>query len=240
VLELNEGLAEYTGVVLGNRDPVDQLQAALWDLSAHVSDVSFVRSFAYATGPALGLLLDKYSAGWRQSLQTSPSLHDLLQRAAAVRLPRDAQVAATRAASRYDGVTLRSAEVAREQQRQAILAANRAKFLEGPVLVIPLNNVNIEFSPRNLQPLDNVGTVYPTLRIVDDWGVLEVSGGALLRPDWSAVTVVAPARLGAISTGEKVAGDGWTLLLKPEWRVVPAKRSGDFTIQGPAREGAPR
>jgi hypothetical protein len=106
VLELNEGLAEYTGVVLGNGDPADQLQAALWDLSAHVSDVSFVRSFAYATGPALGLLLDKYSAGWRQSLQTSPSLHDLLQQAAGVRLPRDAQVAATRAASKYANTTV--------------------------------------------------------------------------------------------------------------------------------------
>jgi hypothetical protein len=62
-----------------------------------------------------------------------------------------------------------------------------------------------------------------------------ISGSALLRPDWSAVTVVAPAKPGTTSAGERLAGDGWTLLLEPEWRVVPAQRSGDFTIQGPAR-----
>ena len=59
-LEFNEGLAEYTGVRVGNPTPAQQLQAALRDLSGHVEDRSFVRSFAYATGPAYGLLLDRY------------------------------------------------------------------------------------------------------------------------------------------------------------------------------------
>jgi hypothetical protein len=240
VLELHEGLAEYTGVVIGNKDPADQLQAALWDLTAPVSSASFVRSFAYATGPALGLLLDKYAAGWRQSLQSSTSLDDLLQRATEVRLPRDAPIAAARAASRYDGATLRRAEVTREQQRQKILAANRAKFVAGPVLVIPLNKISIQFSPQNLQPLDDLGTVYPTLRILDDWGVLEVNDGALLRADWSTITVVAPAKPGTISAGQTLTGDGWTLQLKPQWSVIPAERSGDLTIQGPPRESVPR
>ncbi len=56
---MNEGLAEYTGVFVGNPTRSTRIQAALHDLRAHVADRSFVRSFAYATGPAYGLLLDQ-------------------------------------------------------------------------------------------------------------------------------------------------------------------------------------
>ena len=53
-LEQDEGLAEYTGVRVGNPTAELQTEMALHDLSAHVSDATFVRSFAYATGPRTG------------------------------------------------------------------------------------------------------------------------------------------------------------------------------------------
>lgn len=224
-LELNEGVAEYTGVSLGIPTHDRRVKAALYDLSAHVGDQTFVRSFAYATGPAYGLLLDKYLPGWKQQLRSGPSLSDLLGKAAHISLPPKIAAAAAKRAPAYDGVVLRSAEAGREKKRQAILAVNRAKFVEGPVLEIPLHHTNIQFNPQNLQPLDKLGTVYPTMRVSADWGVLEVQNGALLKPDWSAVRVAAPATLGA-----PLGGDGWTLELKSNWKIVPAARKGDFTL----------
>jgi hypothetical protein len=229
-LELNEGVAEYTGVSLGIKAPQAQVDAAIFDLSAHVADKSFVRSFAYATGPAYGLLLDKYLPGWKQQLGSSPSLSDLLQQGAHITLPRTVSIAAAERALRYDGTTLRGVERERETNRQRILAVNKARFIDGPVLVIPLHHSNIQFDPRSLQPLEKSGTVYPTMRISADWGVLEVQNGALLNPEWSAVTVVAPS-----SMGETLRGDGWTLELKPDWMVVSGKRSGDFTLAPPTQ-----
>ena len=227
-LELMEGVAEFTGVSLGNRTHEEQVEAALYDLSAHVGDQTFVRSFAYATGAAYGLLLDKYMPGWRQHLRSGPSLSDLLQRAARISLPSNINDTAAERAQAYDGATLRSAEVEREKKRQQTLAVNRARFVDGPILVIPLHHVNIQFNPQTLQPLEKLGTVYPTMRISADWGVLEVSNGALLKPDWSAVSVVAPTIMGAT-----LKGDGWTLELKPNWKLVPAGRNGDFALAGP-------
>ena len=64
-LELNEGLAEYTGVRVGNTTSEARTQSALRDLRAPVADPGFVRSFAYATGPAYGLLLDRWAPDWR-------------------------------------------------------------------------------------------------------------------------------------------------------------------------------
>jgi hypothetical protein len=229
-LELNEGIAEYTGICIGNKSHQVRLDVALWDLSVRVKDETFVRSFAYATGPAYGLLLDKYSPGWRRELTSAPSLNDLLQKAAHVALPAQLDGAVAQRAPQYDGLALRAAELERETKRQQVLAANRAKFISGPVLIIPLHHSNIQFNPRNLQPMEKDGTVYPTMRISADWGVLEVENGALMKPDWSAVSVVAPS-----TTVGAIKGDGWTLALSPQWKLIPAERQGDFTLSLPAQ-----
>lgn len=226
-LELNEGLAEYTGVVVAGATDEGRLDAALHDLDAHVADASFVRSFAYATGPAYGLLLDRYSPGWRTRLGGGASLSALLAQAAGYD-GKDIGKQAKDAASGYDrGQELRNSEMARERARQEQLARNRGKFIDGPVLTLALKNMSIQFDPRTLQPLDEVGTVYPALRITDDWGVLQVDGGALLKKDWSAVVVNAPAG-GRIAA--PLQGEGWTLEPAPGWTLVPGERAGDFVL----------
>ena len=63
-LELNEGLAEYTGVKLsGAVDPHRDVAATL--RAAEQAD-AFSRMFAYASGPAYGLLLEDAAPGWRE------------------------------------------------------------------------------------------------------------------------------------------------------------------------------
>ena len=50
-------------------------------------------------------------------------------------------------------------------------------------MTLPLVKASYQFNPQTLQPLGVVGTVYPTLKLAADWGVLEVDGGALLDHD---------------------------------------------------------
>jgi hypothetical protein len=225
-LELNEGLAEYTGVRVGNPTPEEQIKAALNDLSSHRDDSTFVRSFAYATGPGYGLLLDRYLPGWHDKLKPDQGFGALLRNALHIALPGNLQLAVERRATQYDGTTLRAAETERETRRQQIVADYHARFIDGPVLTLQFRNMHVQFDPRNLQPLGDAGTVYPNLRISDDWGVLDAKNGALIKPDWSAVIVVAPLA----STGSSLKGDGWTLELKPGWKIVLSTRKGDFTL----------
>ena len=218
-LELNEGLAEYTGVKLANSTPEEQIETAVLDLNIHTSDGSFVRSFAYATGPAYGLLLDRYVPEWRQNLKNAEGMDVMLQMALAFTLPENLVASAKERAQFYDGNTLWASETEREAERQKMVALYRGKFVDGPVLVIPLRKMNVQFDP-----LGDAGTVYPNMRITDEWGVLEVKNGALLKSDWSAVIVVAPLNETSLQ------GDGWTLELKPDWKLVPGSRKGDFTL----------
>jgi hypothetical protein len=225
-LEWNEGLAEYTGVRVGNPAQEQQVDATLNDISRIGAASTFVRSFAYATGPAYGLLLDRYVPGWHRALKAGDSYEILLGNALHMIHPTNLQQAAEQQAVLYDGATLRAAELERETKRQQVLALNRAKFLDGPVLILQFRNMHIQFDPRNLQPLEKAGTVYPNMRVSDDWGILDATNGALMKSDWSAVIVPAPL----VSAGSNLKGDGWTLELKPGWKIVPGARKGDFTL----------
>ena len=83
-----------------------------------------------------------------------------------------------------------------------------------------------ETGPGNLVPLDDLGTVYPTLRITDAWGILTVNNGALLNTKWTRVTVPAPAK----SDSDPIIGEGWQLDLNAGWKLLPAERPGDYRL----------
>jgi hypothetical protein len=225
-LEWNEGLAEYTGMRVGNVTQEQQIEVALSDISNVGKASTFVRSFAYATGPSYGLLLDRYLPGWNRALKPGDSFGILLGNALHNVLPANLHQAAEQQAKMYDGETLRAAELERDAKLQQTMARYRAQFLDGPVLTLPFRHMHMQFDPRNLQPLDKAGTVYPTMRITDEWGILTAKNGALMKSDWSAVIVVAPA----VSEGSNLMGDGWTLELKPGWKIVPDARKGDFIL----------
>ena len=224
-LELNEGVAEYTGVRLGLTTSQARVAYALSDLKPYIPDATFVRSFAYATGPSYGLLLDRADPAWRSRLKTGRRLDQLLE--AAMRLPPSMFGEAAARAAVYDpDGALRASEETRDRAMKARAAANHAKLVDGPVVILPLKHMNYAFNPQTLQALGEVGTVYPTLRLVDEWGVIEVEDGALMTKDQKTLTVSAA---GIDASGLK--GKGWTLTLKPGWSVRAGSRSGDFVVE---------
>ncbi|MDT5062379.1 MAG: hypothetical protein QOH63_2838 [Acidobacteriota bacterium] len=230
-LEMNEGLAEYTGVKLSGRTKAE-LHAFLAGRLEKVGDrPSFFRSFTYESGPAYGLLLDEAKAKWRAHLKSEGDFGQLLQKALSLRLPDNLEAEALRRSNVYNGDELRAAETRRENERLARIARYRAKLVDGPVLILPLSNgVNYSFNPNNLIPLDSLGTIYPNVRITDVWGIVEVTGGALMalenkRP--SRLYVPVPA-----DTGERpLQGEGWRLQLNEGWKLEPAERKGDYVLK---------
>ncbi|HUS07340.1 MAG TPA: hypothetical protein VMZ52_13625 [Bryobacteraceae bacterium] len=215
-LELNEGLSEYTGIKLSRARREEQLRAAAEALASADHSDSYVRSFAYSTGPAYGLLLDDASRNWRKEIAAKQGSLDKML-AVALKFPTAAPNGSL-AKGDYGLAAIRSEEAARRQKQEARLADAKARFMDGPVLVIPLVKAQVQFDPNNLYPFPGQGTVYPDLRLADEWGILTVkSGGALIASDWSKVTVPA-------------SGEGWDLELKPGWSKQPGKRAGDFLV----------
>lgn len=230
-LELNEGVAEYTGVMIGLQTPQARTAHALRDLSAFVASPSFVRSFAYATGPAWGLLLNDADPAWRGQIRSGQRLDQLLE--TALKLPPTAPADVQARAALYDDGSLRAAEVRRDEETRARLAELKARLVDGPVLSLPLVHASFQFNPQTLKPLGEFGTVYPTLKLSADWGVLEVEDGALLNP---AAKTAAVSAAGVDPATLKTPA--WRLALNKGWVVAPGARRGDLVVK-PSAAGAP-
>jgi hypothetical protein len=225
-LELNEGLAEYTGVAIGAGS--DAVRLALVDAGLAVLDTTgrLERSFAYETGPAYGLFLDAASPAWRTSLTTRSDLAFLLESSLRGAEPVRPAAAVTRAAG-YGYAAVRKEERVRATNRIVHVAALRKRFLSGPVLELPLAEMRMGFDPAQVEGLEGVGTVYGALRLTDRWGVLQCdASGGLISADFGRAFIPAPAD----TTGRRLTGPGWVLELLPEWHIVPGARKGDWKV----------
>lgn len=230
-LELNEGLAEYTGYRLSGWPEAILADRAAIRLEQDEAGSSFVRSFAYASGPAWGILLDEASVAWRSQLNRDSDLASIVADALRIVVPANPEAEASRRALAYDGAAVMAREVARAEVQRQALARYQARFVEGPVLILPLGeSLRYTFNPQGAEALGELGTVYLTSRVTDEWGILQVTGGVLLSRDQGGR--VSEARVPAPRTpaGPPLDGDGWTLTLTEGWRLVPAARAGDFTL----------
>ncbi len=226
-MEKAEGLAEYTGVFIAMRATGEDIGREARVVEAFEDSDAFARSFGYATGPALGLLLDRYSVGWRERA-ASASLDSLLTSGLGVQAPPDLQREVQQRAALYGYSAVAAAEREREVRHSSFLAELTSKFLAAPTLDFPTaSEMMRNFNPQTLVPFPPHGTFYPTGIFSASWGKLEVeSGGALVAPDNRSVRVPAPIDENA----RPVRGAGWVLDLAPGWTIRPSGRAGNFAV----------
>ena len=221
-LEINEGVPSYTGTVLAASSRADATASAIDGLVGMEKGESFVRTFAYASGPAYGLLLDDASPAWRRALRASDDLGILLMTALAIQPANDAAAAA----AAYGGGELRAAEQQREQLRQDRINELRRRFVDGPVLVVPGGGKGASDS-RGATVIPGSGTVYfHTYSASGAWGRLTAEKGVLLASDGRSRRVPAPVR----RDDGTFSGDGWTFKAAPGWTVREGARRGDYEV----------
>lgn len=217
--EIREGLAQYTGIlaVCGNLE--DAAADVRKQLALYASEPTYVRTFAYPSGAAYGVLLDCYSDDWRRRVSAGDDLGALLMDVAAV-IPSDNPA---HIAEAYGGGSVRLAERAREQAQLARLAELRHLFVDGPVLVLPGDAGS--FRTAGVTALPGAGTVYPGVRVTAEWGTL-VAEWALRSEDRKQLIVPSPTG----TEGMFLSGPGWTLEVANGWRVVKGDRDGDYLL----------
>ncbi len=226
-LEIQEGLAEYTGTRLSLAStglPSARPAEAAADFE---NRPTYVRALGYGTGPLLGLLLDRHAPEWRIGVKEK-GFAAQLPPALGFTAPEDLSAAVETAAARYGGEALAREEDERAEARARAVAKYRTQLVEGPVIILRADEMFRSFNPNNLIPLGSDGTVYPTGTFRADWGVLTVErGGALVAPDNREVRIPVPAGMNATAT--VIEGPGWRLALAEGWQLHPGPRPGDFT-----------
>jgi hypothetical protein len=210
-LEIREGLAEYTGVKTALSATHEVISRTAREVENGEDRNAQARSFAYSTGPALGLLLDRYSPGWCNRVTT---LSSMLCGALHVTAAPESTVIARARIYGYDAVA--SAEHERAARHAEMVSDIERRFVTGPYLQFPqAPELNRSFNPSTLVAVPPNGTYYPTGEFSANWGKLSVEGGALLSTDNRSLRVSVPLE----PTARPLKGDGWTLTLSKGWTV---------------------
>lgn len=228
-LELHEGLAEYTGFRASSRPERVLADRVAVHLAQWEARPSFPRGFAYASGPAYGLLLDEAAADWRPEALRGADLGELAAAAYGIAATAPSASDVARRGARYELARVQREEEDRAARAEALLVSQERRFVEGPVLrLAPGSEFNFSFDPNTVQTFRG-GMVLPTARISDAWGVLEVTANGVWLPQqeglFTGIVLPAPS-----AVERPTEGDGWRLRLAPGWQVVPGERPGDWRV----------
>jgi hypothetical protein len=223
-LEIQEGLPEYTGQRLAMRLTGEgPRRVAQYVRDYETTTPSFVRAFAYGTGPALGILLDHFSPAWRDSVRTRRDLGALLAQSIDFKAPAQHSIsAAARARARdYGWDEVDRTEASRDSAREPVMREYRARLQDGPIITLRQSSDSLSwsFDPTELVGFDLATAVYPSGSFSAGWGKLTVErGGVLVANDFSSIRVGAPSAP-IVSGAKTINGDGWTLALNPGWSL---------------------
>lgn len=217
-LDRNEGFAAYTGVKLGAGSEAESFASRT--LVRFDGRRSLGRSYAYATGPAYGLLLDARGAKWRTRL-AHEAAPDVLRRVLGGNLR---QRGLADAAHRYRGEAIEAEEVERAEQDRFWIQRMQAQYVDGPRLILPVTERGSgSFDPNQVRTIPDVGVYYGYREVTDFWGQLRASEGALIVANPDRVIVARPDATG-------LAGPGWTLTLAAGFRLDGPDSSGAYTL----------
>jgi hypothetical protein len=228
--EVHEGMAEYTGLKLCGISDSLLYRIAAKKLQLGEDNPGLANSFAYLTGPALGLLLDNFTLGWREKVRTGAKLPDLLATAIGWQPPiakEQLQKSSELAGSKYDAAKLIADMAALAKQQEQTIDDFRNRLKAHGRLLIQNNNLPFSYNPNEkLIAFDTIGVIYKTFRLTGDFGILEVTNGIIRTNDWQYFITVAPEQI----TGNPLTWEGYTLQLNAGWHVV-SKGNGIFIIE---------
>ncbi|MBN8694595.1 MAG: hypothetical protein J0L69_15480 [Bacteroidetes bacterium] len=226
-MELNEGLAEYTGTYISR----GSLKEATPNLIRKIKDFqnggTFVRTFPYRTIPVYGFFLQETKKYWNKEIKMSTPLTEYFVWELKLSIPDDIAKIVLQISKEYDFDSVNAQETEREEKTKALLNEYRKKFIELPHLTITFENKKSSFDSRNLTPLDDKGVVYPTMTVSDNWGVLTIDKvGGLMSPNRDKVTITAPKNI----DGLNITGEGWTIKLTEGYQVLKSNDGSENYI----------
>lgn len=224
--EQDEGLPQYVGMRLAARSREEWIAELHRSQEEYARKDNLVRTFAYHSGALYGFFLAQKQPDWLTRFRDGDDLGLLLQKTYALSLPSSGETYIDSVRTVYDYAALLAQETAREEKRNAWIAEQKALFLSSETLTLPLSSIQMSFDPNGVKQLGDVGTLYTQIRLVDDWGILEVrQNGCLITPDWRFIRVPCPI----IPEGKVIETENWRLELKDGYRCV-RDTTGGFRV----------
>lgn len=227
LLELNEGIAEYTGVCISRGDLGHAKEHFIRKIRDFLSAGTFVRTFPYRTTPVYGFFLREKKKYWNKEISMNTDLTAFFIEELKIKLPLDIKAESDKLREEYGYSEILKEEIELEENMKEKVADYKSKFIEKPHFTLKFENKKASFDSRSLTPIENYGTVYTTITVSDNWGVLTVTNvGALMSQSRDNITVTAPEKI----EENLIIGNGWTLKLNTGYYAELEKQTGNYVL----------
>ncbi|UKB85767.1 hypothetical protein LF887_09150 [Chryseobacterium sp. MEBOG06] len=152
LLELNEGLAEFTGIIASGRNKAETIVFFRKGIDGFLKNPTFVRSFAYHTTPVYGYLLYQKDRDWNKKVTAKTDLTDLFIKS--IIIPADLKSSVNKISGHYNGSAITVEEINREEKSKKLIAEYKSRFIDNPHFEIKFEKMNISFDPGNIVPVE--------------------------------------------------------------------------------------
>lgn len=235
LFERHEGLAEYTGKKLCTTDEnsiklIPMLVAKSLEGSVSRFD-GWSNSFAYHTGPAYGVILDKIMPDWRNEIKNS-TLIELAEKSLETEAFSVTESTIDSLIGVYSMQNIETAETDFENRKSEENIAYTQQFENNAWLYIPNQNVNFTFNPNDeLITYNDEGVIYKTLTLSWDGGQIEANNAVLRTNDWLYFIIAIPHdKIKEIEEKRTVEINGYKINLNKDVQIKQTAE-GKYTLQ---------
>jgi hypothetical protein len=221
--ETYEGLATFTYTMLCTNSPEEFKRRLFENLDRVYSMQSYARSYGPIHGALYAALLYDKGFDFTSIRNAEYDLGKEVKELYKIELPAICRDVAGSLALNYDIDNINK----EEEKRLADIKENIHKlistFTEKPVVFLELESPYFDFEPEDIHSLDSLGTLYNSIRVSDNWGKLTVDkGGCLVSNNYKFLRITAK---GFKAEKNHISGEGWILILKDDWELVPVDQN---------------
>lgn len=226
-----EGMATFTTILLSTNSAVEFNKILFDNLDRFYSMQSYSRSYGAIEGALYATLLYRKGFDFKTIRSENIDPGDLVKTIYNVQLPAVCRDVAGSLALNYDITAITAEESKRESDIRERIHSMTSTYTEKPVVLLKLESPYFDFEPEDVHSMDTVGTIYSKMRISDNWGKLTVDkGGCLVSNNLKSLRITAK---GIKTNKNRCEGDGWLLMLNPDWEIVQANQ--DYIIRKQVR-----
>ncbi|MDD2436232.1 MAG: hypothetical protein PHG27_02790 [Massilibacteroides sp.] len=218
--ELNEGLAEYTGVKLSIENIREYVASRLnYNISR-----GYTNAFGYFTGSAYATILDDIYPQWRYDIDLAKGLIYLIKKIKPQYAPEIDKRELDKLLTKYD---YNQILVIEQEELNNFGDIGKFKNLlnsEASKLCIANQSINFTYNPHDRVISLGDAVLLRNMTITGEWGQINSKNGIVRLNNWSAFYLLPPSNI----TANVIQGDNYEIRLYQGWTV--SEKNGIYEI----------
>lgn len=210
--ELNEGLAEYTGVKLSAANMTEYVKNRLnYNIKR-----GYTNAFGYLTGSAYATLLDDLYPQWKKDKDLNRGMIFLLKKVMPkYEVPID-EPELKRILDKYNYDLLLTNEKEEERSFGDITLYENLLKPETSKICITNNRINFTYNPQDRVIALSSAILLRNMTLTTEWGQVNAKSGIVRLNDWTAFYLLPPKEI----SSNVIKGDEYEIELNRGWKII--------------------